>query len=78
MRSLVQRLQKDAEQWHGCRLGNLAPMFEPIAWLTKPYCIDGTIVDNVLEHGVGAVNVDRCGYYGVGATNVLEFAFAKE
>ena len=71
-------LQKEAEQWHGWRLGNLAPLFEPIAWLTKPYCIGGTIADNVLEHGVGAINVDRCGHHGVGATNVLEFAFAKE
>ncbi len=71
-------LRKEAEQWHGWRLGNLAPMFEPIAWLTKPYCIGGTIADNVLEHGVGAINVDRCGHHGVGATNVLEFAFAKD
>ncbi len=68
-------LDKAAEEWSGWRLGNLAPMFEPIAWLTKPYCIGGTIADNVLEHGVGAMNTDVCSQYGVGATNVLEFAF---
>ena len=67
-----------AEQWKGWRLGNLAPMFEPIAWLTKPYCIGGTIADNVLEHGVGAMNTDACQHHGIGATNVLEFGFAKE
>ena len=67
-----------AEQWRGWRLGNLAPMFEPIVWLTKPYCIGGTIADNVLEHGVGAMNTDACRHHGVDATNVLEFAFAKD
>ena len=67
-----------AERWKGWRLGNLAPMFEPIAWLTKPYCIGGTIADNVLEHGVGAMNTDACRHHGVGATNVLEFAFGKD
>ena len=66
-----------AEQWKGWRLGNLAPMFEPIAWLTKPYRIGGTIADNVLEHGVGAMNTDACQHHGVGATNVFEFGFAK-
>ena len=70
-------LTTEAEQWKGWRLGNLAPMFEPIAWLTKPYCIGGTIADNVLEQGVGAMNTDACQHHGVGATNVLEFAFAK-
>ena len=71
-------LQEAAEKWSGWRLGNLAPMFEPIAWLTKPYCIGGTIADNVLKHGVGAMNTGACQQHGVGATNVLEFAFAKD
>ena len=66
-----------AEDWSGWRLGNLAPMFEPIVWLTKPYCIGGTISDNILENRVGAMNTDACQQYGVGSTNVLEFAFAK-
>ena len=66
-----------AEKWRGWRLGNLAPMFEPIVWLTKPYCIGGTIADNVLEHGVGAMNTAACERRGIGATNVLEFAFME-
>lgn len=71
-------LDQAAAKWTGWRLGNLAPMFEPIAWFMKPYCIGGTISDNVLEHGVGAMNVQACQVYGVGATNVLEFGFMKE
>ena len=31
-----------------------------------------------MEHGVGAINVYHCGHHGVGATNVLEFAFTKD
>ena len=71
-------LATEAERWKGWRLGNLAPMFEPIAWLTKPYCIGGTIADNVLEHGVGAMNTNACQHHGISATNVLEFGFAKD
>ena len=71
-------LEEAAEKWSGWRLGNLAPMFEPIAWLTKPYCIGGTITDNILEHGVGGMNVEVCEIYGIGAANVLEFGFTKD
>ena len=71
-------LDEAAAKWNGWRLGNLAPIFEPIAWFMKPYCIGGTISDNVLEHGVGAMNVQACQAHGVGATNVLEFGFMKE
>lgn len=69
-------LEEAAEVWSGWRLGNLAPMFEPIMWLTKPYSIGGTIADNIIENRVGAMNTDACQRYGVGATNVLDFAFA--
>ena len=71
-------LDEAATKWSGWRLGNLAPIFEPIAWFMKPYCIGGTISDNVLAHGVGAMNVQACQAHGVGATNVLEFGFMKE
>ena len=70
-------LEAAAEDWSGWRLGNLAPLFEPIAWLTKPYGIGGTIADNILANRVGAMNTEACQHYGVGATNVLDFAFAK-
>lgn len=45
--------------------------------MTKPYCIGGTISDNILENRVGGMNTEACQRYGMGSTNVLEFAFAK-
>jgi len=68
-------LKEEANVWRGWRLGNLAPAYEPIAWFTKPYKIGGTIADNVLEHGVGAMNVEDCHLQGGSPTNVLEFGF---
>ena len=69
---------KDAAQaWEGWRLGNLAPMYEPIAWFMKPYRIGGTVADNVLEHGVGAINIDGCRAHSANPTNVLEFGFQE-
>jgi site-specific DNA-methyltransferase (adenine-specific) len=62
-----------AEQWQGWRLGNLAPIYEPIAWLFKPY--DRTITDNVMEHGIGAMNIKACKRNGTSPTNLLEINF---
>lgn len=64
-----------AREWEGWRLGNLAPLFEPIVWLFKPYRIGGTIADNVLEHGVGAMNTGSCEVNGKNPSNVLRFDF---
>ena len=68
-------LEAEAEAWRGWRLGNLAPVYEPIAWFMKPYKIGGTIADNVLEHGVGAMNLEDCQIHSANPTNVLEFGF---
>jgi len=70
-------LEQHAAQWQGWRLGNLAPIFEPIAWFIKPYKIGGTIADNVLEHSVGAMNFQECQIQNANPTNVLEFGFGK-
>ena len=70
-------LKDAAENWEGWRLGNLAPIYEPIAWFIKPYKIGGTVADNVLEHGVGAINIGECQSHGTNPTNVLEFGFQK-
>lgn len=70
-------LENKAEEWRGWRLGNLAPIFEPIAWFVKPYKIGGTIADNVLEHSVGAMNFEDCQVEGTNPTNMLEFGFSK-
>ncbi len=70
-------LEDAAKAWRGWRLGNLAPVYDPIAWFMKPYKIGGTIADNVLEHGVGAMNFQDCQMHGSNPTNVLEFGFRK-
>ena len=71
-------LVADAKKWNGWRLGNLAPAYEPIAWFIKPYKIGGTIADNILENGVGAMNIDGCLINGTSPTNVLEFGFRSD
>ena len=71
-------LQEEAKKWEGWRLGNLAPIWEPIAWFMKPYTIGGTITDNILENEVGAINIDNCKINGTSPTNMLEFGFQKD
>lgn len=68
-------LTKEAQKWEGWRLGNLTPIFEPIAWFVKPYKIGGTITDNVFENEVGAINLGECQINGSNPTNMLEFGF---
>jgi site-specific DNA-methyltransferase (adenine-specific) len=62
-----------AEKWKGWRIGNLAPIYEPIAWLFKPY--DHTVTDNIIENEVGGMNVAECLINGKSPTNVLEIDF---
>ena len=66
-------LEEEAEKWKGWRLGNLAPIYEPIAWFFKPYKI--TITDNILKNNVGALNIAECKINGTSPTNLLEFGF---
>ncbi|MCL2347095.1 MAG: site-specific DNA-methyltransferase [Planctomycetaceae bacterium] len=70
-------LTQEANEWEGWRLGNLAPIWEPIAWFTKPYQIGGTIADNILEYQVGAMNLKDCQMDGSNPTNLLDFGFRK-
>jgi site-specific DNA-methyltransferase (adenine-specific) len=69
-------LRDEAEEWDGWRLGNLAPIYEPIAWFFKPYEI--TITDNVLKNRVGAINLQDCKVNGSSPTNLLEFDFRAD
>jgi len=46
----------DAKQWAGWKTA-LKPAHEPIVMARKPF--KGSCIDNVLEHGVGAVNIDE-------------------
>jgi site-specific DNA-methyltransferase (adenine-specific) len=70
-------LTEDAKKWHGWRLGNLAPIWEPIAWFMKPYKIGSTITDNILKYEVGAIHITECKLNGLSPTNLLEFGFRK-
>lgn len=65
------------KRWEGWRIGNLAPIFEPIAWFVKPYRVGGTVVDTIIKNSVGAMNVDGCFIDGKRATNLLTFGFQK-
>jgi len=69
-------LAKVAKEWEGWKLGNLAPKYEPIAWLFKPYTTV-TITDNVLENKLGAMNVEACSINGKSPTNILKFGFQE-
>jgi len=63
----------EAAAWRGWRVGNLRPTFEPIIWCFKPYRV--TIADNVLDHGVGAWNLDRFEAHTGSVDNVIDANF---
>lgn len=46
-----------AKQWSGWGTA-LKPAYEPILMCRKP--LEGTVAQNVLEHGTGAINIDGC------------------
>jgi len=48
---------KLAKQWNGWGTA-LKPSFEPIIVARKPF--KGSLVDNVMEYGVGGINIDEC------------------
>ena len=56
----------DAQRWDGWGTA-LKPAIEPIILARKP--LDGTVANNVLEHGVGGLNIDACRVGTTGARN---------
>ena len=68
----VKRLSSEAAKWEGFG-SQLKPSHEPILLARKP--LDGTIANNVLRHGTGALNVDGC---RVGFANVGDETEAKD
>ena len=48
---------EEAKQWQGYGTA-LKPAFEPIVVARKP--LKGTVAQNVLEYGTGAINIDAC------------------
>src|SRR5690606_2065957 len=57
----------DAKRWQGWGTA-LKPAFEPIVVARKP--LTGTVAQNVLQHGTGALNIDAC---RVAATDKAKF-----
>ena len=47
----------EAQQWDGWGTA-LKPALEPVTVARKPF--KGTVANNVLEHGTGAINIDEC------------------
>jgi DNA modification methylase len=56
-----------AKQWQGWGTA-LKPALEPITVARKP--LIGTVAENVLQHGTGAINVDGC---RVGTEEIIDF-----
>lgn len=48
---------EDGKKWKGWGT-QLKPAFEPIIMARKP--VENSIIDNVLEYGVGGINIDEC------------------
>lgn len=67
----------NVKKWKGWKLGNLAPIYEPVAWLFKPYS-SVTLTDNLLKNNVGAMNINECKIDGKSPTNLLKFWFNKD
>lgn len=73
--SKIYERRQDSEnsaKFEGWRVGNLRPVFEPILWFMKPYKQGGTIADNMLQHGVGAYNLDAWMKYVPDGSNHIE------
>ena len=65
----------EAKKWEGWRVGNLQPIFEPIIWCFKPY--SDTIAENMLDHNLGAINMQRLEEITGSKSNALQFDFEK-
>jgi site-specific DNA-methyltransferase (adenine-specific) len=61
--------QENCEEWNGWGTA-LKPAHEPICVARKP--LIGTVAENVLTHGTGAINVDACRVGNDGGTKASE------
>ena len=50
-------IKQATNEWQGWGTA-LKPSFEPIIVARKPF--KGSLVDNVIEYGVGGINIDEC------------------
>lgn len=59
-----------ARQWQGWGTA-LKPAWEPIILARKP--LDGTVAENVIKHGTGAINVGGCRVEGAGPSGLKPY-----
>lgn len=70
----------EAHAWQGWGTA-LKPAYEPIILARKP--LSGTVAENVLSHGVGAINIDACrigtdgGTRGIGEPDYLNNVYGR-
>lgn len=57
VRNVTEATSPEAKEWDGWKTA-LKPAWEPICLARKP--LDGTVAENVLEHGTGALNIEAC------------------
>jgi len=68
---------ENSKKWAGWRVANLRPLFEPILWFQKPYKTGGTLVDNMIEYGVGAWSEAALSVYNNGSSVNNETSFSN-
>ena len=56
-KNIVRDVKKATNEWSGWGTA-LKPSFEPIIVARKPF--KGSLVDNIIEYGVGGINIDEC------------------
>lgn len=56
-RNLTIPTSPEAKEWHGWNT-TLKPAYEPILMVRKP--LEGTVAENLLKHGTGAINLADC------------------
>ena len=56
-KAIERMIGEKQDHWNGWK-SCLKPAYEPIILARKP--LDGTIAENIIKHGVGALNIDGC------------------
>lgn len=56
-KNIIRDIKKATNEWNGWGSA-LKPSFEPIIVARKPF--KGSLVDNVIQNGVGGINIDEC------------------
>ena len=63
---------ESAKKWEGWRIGNLAPLWEPILVFMKSYPLGTTLTDCIRDNQVGAMDTR------VLSKNIIKAGFSKQ